>query len=39
MCYTLWSRGRLLGETDLGFVFRHYGIRVEWFHPTRWGAS
>jgi hypothetical protein len=35
--YTLWSRGRLLGETDLGFVFRWNGFRTGWFHPTALG--
>jgi hypothetical protein len=35
--YTLWSRGRLLGETDLGFIFRPNGFRMGWFHPTALG--
>lgn len=35
--YTLWSRGRLLGETDLGFIFRPDGFRMGWFHPTALG--
>lgn len=35
--YTLWSRGRLLGETDLGFIFRHEGHRCGWFHPNALG--
>ena len=35
--YTIWSRGRLLGETDLGFVFRFEGVRTGWFHPTALG--
>jgi hypothetical protein len=35
--YTLWSRGRLLGETDLGFIFRPEGFRTGWFHPTALG--
>jgi hypothetical protein len=35
--YTLWSRGRLLGETDLGFIFRPNGFRCGWFHPTPLG--
>jgi hypothetical protein len=35
--YTLWSRGRLLGETDLGFVYRERGFRCGWFHPTALG--
>ena len=37
MPYTVWSRGRQLGETDLGFVFRHNGMRCGWLHPTRIG--
>lgn len=37
MQYTLWSRNRLLGETDLGFVFRLDGFRCGWFHPTEIG--
>lgn len=32
--YTLWSRGRLLGQTDLGFVYRAHGFRSGWFYPT-----
>jgi hypothetical protein len=32
--YTLWSRGRLLGETDLDFVFREMGFRCGWLYPT-----
>lgn len=34
MPYTLWSRNRLLGETDLGFVYREAGFRCGWFHPS-----
>src|SRR5919199_598978 len=37
MQYTLWSRGRLLGETDLGFVFRPKGFRCGWLYPTALG--
>ena len=37
MQYTLCSRGRLLGETDLGFVYREGGFRCGWFHPTALG--
>ena len=37
MQYTLWSRGRLLGETDLGFVFRPKGFRCGWLYPTSLG--
>ena len=37
MQYTLWSRDRLLGETDLGFLFREHGFRCGWFHPTALG--
>jgi hypothetical protein len=34
MRYTLWSRGRLLGETDLDFVYRENGFRCGWLEPT-----
>lgn len=37
MPYTLWSRDRLLGETDLGFIYRENGFRCGWFHPTEIG--
>jgi hypothetical protein len=37
MRYTLWSRGRLLGETDLGFIYRDNGFRCGWLHPTLLG--
>jgi hypothetical protein len=37
MRYTLWSRGRLLGETDLGVVSREHGSRCGWLHPTPLG--
>ena len=37
MRYTLWSRGRLLGETDLGFIYRQNGFRCGWLEPTALG--
>jgi hypothetical protein len=37
MEYTLWSKGRLLGETDLGFIYRDNGFRCGWFHPNELG--
>ena len=37
MQYTLWSRGRLLGTTDFGFIFRPNGFRCGWLHPTMLG--
>ncbi len=37
MTYTLWSCGRLLGETDLGFVYREDGVRCGWLYPTPLG--
>jgi hypothetical protein len=37
--YTVWSRGRLLGETDLGFVYRENEFRCGWFHPTAKGEQ
>jgi hypothetical protein len=35
--YKLWSRGRLLGETDLGFIYRENGHRTGWLHPNELG--
>lgn len=35
--YSLWSRGRLLGETDLGFIYRENRFRCGWLHPTEVG--
>jgi len=37
MPYTLWSRNRLIGETDLGFIYRENRYRVGWFHPNELG--
>ena len=34
MRYTVWSRGRLIGETDLGFVRIINDLRSGWFHPN-----
>lgn len=34
MPYTLWSRGRLLGESDLGWVQVFENLRTGWFHPA-----
>ena len=39
MQYTLWSRGRLLGETDLGFIYRENRRRTGWFHPNAIGEQ
>jgi hypothetical protein len=39
MPYTLWSRGRLLGETDLGFVQIYANMRMGWFHPSPQGQK
>jgi hypothetical protein len=38
MPYTLWSKDRLVGHTDLGFVESTPGVRFGWFHPTETGA-
>jgi hypothetical protein len=38
MPYTLWSRGRLLGETELGFVQISATHRMGWFHPSPLGS-
>jgi hypothetical protein len=37
MAYGLCSRDRLLGETDLGFIFRENRRRVGWLHPNELG--
>lgn len=34
MPYTVWSKGRKLGETDLGFVRLMPGSRMGWFVPA-----
>lgn len=39
MPYTLWSRGRMLGETDLGFVQVFANHRMGWFHPSPVGEA
>ena len=39
MPYTLWSRGRLLGETDLGFVQVFANHRMGWFRPSPQGEA
>jgi hypothetical protein len=36
--YTVWSRGRLIGETDLGFMRLVDQSRSGWFHPNAEGA-
>ena len=37
MLYTIFSRGRPLGTTDLGFIYRPRGFRCGWLHPTPQG--
>lgn len=39
MPYSLWSHGRLLGETDLGFIYRENRFRCGWLHPTEIGEK
>ncbi|MEO5568679.1 MAG: hypothetical protein ABIR92_09310 [Gemmatimonadaceae bacterium] len=39
MSYTLWSRGRLLGHTDLGWVQVFENLRTGWFHPSPAGEK
>jgi len=39
LSYSLWSRGRLLGETDLGFIYRENRHRCGWLHPTDIGEK
>ncbi|HVX38569.1 MAG TPA: hypothetical protein VHB25_03265 [Gemmatimonadaceae bacterium] len=34
MPYTLWSRGRLLGSSELDFAYREHGHRCGWFYPA-----
>lgn len=34
MSYTLWSRGRLLGHSELEFIYREDGHRCGFFHPA-----
>lgn len=34
MRYTIWSRGRLIGATDLAFTCRDDLARGGWFHPN-----
>ena len=37
MLYTVWSRGRQIGETDLGFFRLIDQSRSGWFHPNAEG--
>ena len=39
MRYTVWSHGRLVGETDLGFILREGNHRTGHFFPTAFGES
>jgi hypothetical protein len=39
MPYTLWSRGRLLGESDLGFVQVFEHVKFGWFKPSPVGEK
>lgn len=39
MPYTLWSKGRLVGDTDLGFAESSPKVRTGWFHPTETGQA
>ena len=34
MLYSVWSHGRLLGVTDLGFIYRPPRFRAGWFHAA-----
>ena len=34
MPYTLWSRGRLLGHSELDFIYRENGFRCGFFQPA-----
>jgi hypothetical protein len=37
MQYTVWTHGRLIGETDLGFARCFELTRMGWFHPNELG--
>lgn len=39
MPYSVWSRGSLIGHTDLGFAYREHGVRVGWFQPNELGEK
>lgn len=39
MSYTLWSRGRLLGSTDLGYKYKPHRSRMGDFVPTELGEK
>jgi len=39
MTYSVWSRGRLIGHTDLAFVYRENGFRCGWFQPNELGEK
>lgn len=39
MSHSVWSRGRIVGLTDLGFVYREHGVRFGWFHPNELGEK
>lgn len=39
MPYTIWSHGRLVGETDLGSAYRSANFRAGPFFPTEFGKT
>src|SRR4051812_3856264 len=39
MSYTVWSRGRLLGASDLGFIQIYSHMRMGWFLPSAEGEK
>lgn len=39
MPYTLWSRGRLLGESELGWIQVFENLKTGWFHPSPAGKK
>lgn len=39
MRYTVWSHGREIGETDLGFIRCSKDFRAGWFHPNAAGEQ
>ena len=39
MRYTIWCNGQLVGETDLGFIYREGNSRTGHFFPTTFGET
>jgi hypothetical protein len=39
MTYTVWHRGRCLGESPLDFIYREHNSRTGFLHPTPLGEQ